>query len=86
MAEPVASTEVEAAYAALDDVTRQLAEKNTETEQLYERRRKLFKQLLDLGVPQAAIARHVGLSPMAVAFAVNEDKNPAKTKRKRRSA
>lgn len=85
MTEPVTSAEVEAAYAALDDVTRQLSEKNVETEQLYEQRRKLFKQLLDLGVAQAAIARHCGLSPMAVAFAVNEDKS-TKPRRKKRTA
>lgn len=76
---------IDAAFAELDDVTAQIAQKISETEGLYERRRASFIQLRQLGVAQAAIARHCGLSPMAVAFAM-KDNGDAKSKKGKRSA
>lgn len=67
MAEPDA---VRQAYDELDGILREFAEHAEQADALYERRRAAFKRLLDLGEAQAAVARHCGLSPMAVAFAV----------------
>lgn len=75
------SAEVENLYASLDAVTAEIVTQRQTLEQLYERRRVVFAQLLERDEKQAVVARRARVSPMAVAFAVGKQSTTRKTGR-----
>lgn len=68
----LAALDVDSARDELCALRPQIESARSGVELLYERRRVLFRVLLSGGEKQAVIARLAGVTPMAVAFAVNK--------------
>lgn len=72
--ERLAALDVEHARVELAALAAQIEQSKADLDALYERRRILFRVLLDGGEKQAVIARMAGVTPMVVAFAVGKGK------------